>query len=170
MRKIVKIAFLLCPLSALFLACDDDETTGSTPQPDAAVEAATATDAGPDTSVVDAAPDVQREAAAATGSVVATVNYAGSATGTLSVGIFTQVGTPPVVGARLPGVTFPYQHTFPVVSPGQYLVLTYVDVGDNNFAGPGPGDPVAPIGAPITVKAGEATTTTLTIEDPPDAG
>lgn len=151
--------------AAVAMACsDDDDDDGVAPNtPDASVlpDATATPDAQPDTGP-----------AATTGTVKIEVAYSGSRTGALTFGVFTQLGTPPLVAHRMPPGTFtlPTSHTFENIPPGNYFAVSSLDVGNDNFEAPGPEDPNAPP-SQITVTAGQETVVTKTLTDPiQDAG
>jgi hypothetical protein len=170
MRRLFAIGLAVLPLSAVFLACSDDDSppaaqtdAGDGAAPDATADVTPIPDAARDV-----AQDVTQEAAATTGTAVVTVAYTGTEEGTLAIALFATLGQPPTVAQRIAAPTFPHSHTFPVVPPGNYFLHAYLDVGNNNFVGPGPEDPESEP-TPVTITAGQTTNASITLAEP-DAG
>jgi hypothetical protein len=70
------------------------------------------------------------------------INYAGGASGPLVVAVFSEwpPAGPPVGFEERPSPVFPATIDFPSIEPGQYSVLTYIDVDGSGNMGPTDGD------------------------------
>lgn len=82
-----------------------------------------------------------------------TVNYAGTATGTLNVVAITEFPPmgPPVAVASDDMPTFPYAATLSDLEAGEYIIFATLDVGGDNPTVPGPEDPQSDVTMPVVV-------------------
>jgi hypothetical protein len=95
------------------------------------------------------------------------VEYAGIKTGTLRTFVVTEFppNNPPLGTDAQPMATFPALAMFEVEAGKDLYVATYLDVGDDNPMGPGPGDLLAATMAPVQAVADDTTHVPLTIPD-----
>ena len=158
----------------LVIACSDDATTtpSGTGGSDAGRDVATTDVSQPDTSTVpvDAGLDSSKPDVSQPG-VTVNVTYAGTKMGNLTIALFAGSSPPPVPPpaalAQVVGPVFPVSKKF-MIAPGSYLVTSYIDVGGNNVAGPGPEDPRT--GAPKVVTFAGADVSVDVVINDPDGG
>jgi hypothetical protein len=126
-----------------------------------------------DAVVVDAAPidgpaiDGPVVDASTSGRVQATVNYTGSAQGSLVLAAFASMPPmgPPMGFAQAATPVFPASLAIENLAPGTVHVLALLVVAPASPTQPGPEDRQVWSG-PLTLTAGATTTTTLTLIDP----
>ena len=104
---------------------------------------------------------------AQTGTFHVMVEYAGTKTGTLRTFVVTEFppNNPPVGTDAQPMATFPAMAMFEVEAGKDLYVATYLDIGDDNPMGPGPGDLLAATMMPVQAVANDTTHVPLTILD-----
>lgn len=104
---------------------------------------------------------------AQTGTFHVMIEYAGAKTGTLRTFVVTEFppNNPPVGTDAQPMATFPAMAMFEVEAGKDLYVATYLDVGDDNPMGPGPGDLLAATMMPVQAVANDTTHVPLTLVD-----
>ncbi len=172
-RRIFVSLFMPCIVAfGVLAACSSDDKTNPTPTTDASTtdtgsNADTGSTADTGSPVQDSGQDAGKEAGPKTGTISAVLTYTGAQTGSLSIGYFTSPTAPPIDGQRIAGpITFPKTVTFTNVNPGTYILFAYLDVNNNNLAGPGPEDPTSDGAPKAVVTAGATATVNMNISDP----
>lgn len=132
------------------------------------VDAATIPDAATSPDAADVPPDAPPPDASTLARIAVTVEYEGSATGSLIVAAFPSFppSGPPAAFAQDATPEWPQVVALEGLDPGTMYAFAVLDAPPSSPTQPGPEDRTV-VSAALTLAAGETTEVTLTLTDPP---